>query len=85
MRRPHHEPLRMCVACRRQALKHLLVRVVRGADGTAKVDRAGRARGRGTYLHSEAACLEIARKRRSLERALGASVPAELWAELTAS
>jgi predicted RNA-binding protein YlxR (DUF448 family) len=74
----------MCVACRRKSVKRLLVRVVRGADGVATVDRAGRATGRGTYLHPEAGCVEMARKRRSLERSLAASVPPELWAELTA-
>jgi uncharacterized protein len=38
--------------------------------------------GRGAYLHADPACLELARKRRALDRALGVAVPPEVWAEL---
>jgi len=82
MPKPGLEPQRTCVACRQEAGKHTLVRIVRGADGVALVDRGGRAPGRGAYLHRDAACLETARKRRALERSLGAAVAPELWSEL---
>ena len=77
-----HEPVRTCIACRQEAGKLGLVRIVRGADGVALVDRRGLAPGRGAYLHADASCLETARKRRALERALGAAVAPELWSEL---
>jgi predicted RNA-binding protein YlxR (DUF448 family) len=70
------------VACRQEANKRTLVRLVRDASGRVAVDATGRAPGRGAYLHREAACLEIARKKRALDRALKASVGPELWAEL---
>lgn len=83
MPRPRHEPVRTCVACREEALKPALVRIVRGADGSALIDPSGHAPGRGAYLHRAPACVEAARKRRQLERSLGATVPPELWAGLT--
>jgi hypothetical protein len=84
MPRPRHEAVRTCVACRQEALKPALVRLVRGPDGAAAIDRTGHAPGRGAYLHRDAACLANARRRRQLERALGASVAAHLWDELGA-
>ena len=79
---PPREPVRTCVACRQEAGKGALVRVVRRPDGTAVVDRSGNAPGRGAYLHSDAACIETARKRKALERSLKAAVGPEVWAEL---
>jgi len=61
------------------------VRVARQTDGTAAVDRTGRAPGRGAYVHSKAACVETARKRRALERSLKATVGPQVWAELLSS
>ncbi len=76
------EPVRTCVACRKEAGKGGLVRVVRRPDGNAEVDRTGHAPGRGAYVHSDGACIETARKRRALERSLKASVEPGVWAEL---
>jgi len=80
-----HEPVRTCVACRQEAGKGSLVRVVRHADGAAAVDVTGRAQGRGAYLHRDPSCLEIARKKKALDRALRAVVSAECWAEIESS
>lgn len=76
------EPVRTCVACRQEAGKATLVRVVRDAGSSAALDPTGRAPGRGAYLHRDPSCLEMARKRKALERALKTTVGAELWAEL---
>jgi len=75
-------PVRTCVACRQEAGKGELIRVVRRPDGSVGIDRTGREPGRGAYLHALAECVEGARKRRSMDRALGAPVPAELWEQL---
>ncbi len=77
-----NEPVRTCVACRQEAGKRTLVRVVRDASGVVTVDATGRAPGRGAYLHRDPTCVEIARKKRALDRALKASVGAEIWTEL---
>jgi predicted RNA-binding protein YlxR (DUF448 family) len=58
-----HKPVRTCVACREEGLKADLVRLVRSPDGLLVVDPTGRAPGRGAYLHRDAACAELARKR----------------------
>ena len=77
-----HRPVRTCVACRREAGKGELVRFVRRPDGSVTRDEAGRMAGRGAYVHAESACIDLARKRRALERALGAAVPPEVWNSL---
>ena len=77
-----HRPVRTCVACRQEAGKGELVRFVRRPDGTAARDQTGRMAGRGAYLHAESACIELAQKRRALDRALGATVPPEVWNSL---
>jgi predicted RNA-binding protein YlxR (DUF448 family) len=78
---PRHEPVRTCVACREEAGKRAMVRIV-ARPGGAVVDLTGHAEGRGAYLHKDAECVEIARKRRALERSLKAQVGPEIWAEL---
>ncbi len=77
------EPVRTCVACRQEAGKGSLVRFIRKADGGAAIDLTGRAQGRGAYLHRDPSCIEIARKKKALDRALKATVSAEMWAELS--
>ena len=76
-------PARTCVACREEGGKRELIRFVRGPDGLIMVDRTGRASGRGAYLHASTECLEQARKRKALDRALASSVPPEVWVEVS--
>lgn len=75
-------PVRTCVGCRQEAAKGSLLRLVRGADGTVLLDAGGRAPGRGAYLHPGQPCIEQARRRRTLERALKGKVPDTLWPSL---
>jgi uncharacterized protein len=74
--------VRTCVACRLEAGKGAMVRIVRQPDGGVAVDRTGHAAGRGAYLHADVACIEIARKRKALERALKTPVTTDIWDEL---
>lgn len=76
------EPVRTCVACRAEAGKRALIRLVRRPDGGAAIDRTGHSEGRGAYLHADARCIETARKRKALERALKTAVGPEVWTEL---
>ena len=82
METPRHLPVRTCVACREEAGKRRLVRLVRRPDGAIVVDLTGRLPGRGAYLHPDPECIEIARRRRSVDRALGAAVQPEVWSQL---
>jgi hypothetical protein len=79
---PHREPVRTCVGCRQEAGKRRMVRVVRDATGVATIDPTGRAPGRGAYLHRDPTCVEIARRKKALDRALKASAGAALWTAL---
>ncbi|HKW06321.1 MAG TPA: YlxR family protein [Candidatus Dormibacteraeota bacterium] len=72
-------PVRTCVACREEAGKVELLRFVRRPDGSVGLDRTGKEAGRGAYLHAAEPCLETARKRRSLDRALGVAVTPGVW------
>ena len=76
------EPIRTCVACREEGSKRSLIRVVRAPDGLIAVDPGGRAPGRGAYLHGSQSCIASARKRRALERALGAPPGPDFWTAL---
>ena len=58
--------------------------MVRTPGGTIILDPSGRAAGRGAYLCRNADCWSAAGKRRAIEHALGASLPADLAATLEA-
>ena len=74
---------RTCVGCRAETSKRGLIRIVRRAEGGGAIDRTGRAAGRGAYVHDDPGCVELARKKRSLDRALHTTIQPELWSELT--
>jgi hypothetical protein len=82
MAKSRHEPVRTCVGCRGEAGKAALIRVVRRAEGGAAIDPTGSAAGRGAYVHADATCIDQARKRRSLDRALKTQIQPELWTEI---
>ena len=83
-------PQRTCIGCRQVRGKSQLVRLVLPAEGPAAIDPTGRRNGRGAYLCRETGrtCLDQARKRRALTRALRAEPDridhASLAAELAA-
>ena len=82
MAKPRHEPVRTCVGCRGEAGKAGLIRVIRRSGGGATIDATGSAAGRGAYVHADAACVGLARKRKALDRALRTQIQPELWTEL---
>lgn len=75
-------PQRQCMGCRERKAKRELIRIVRGTDGTVRVDFSGKVNGRGAYLCPNAACLEKARKSRALERSLETPIPDEVYGRL---
>jgi uncharacterized protein len=68
--RPGVGPVRTCVVCRSSAAKGTLHRFVRSPDGVVRYDPSGTAPGRGAYVCDGPKCLELAGKRRALQRAL---------------
>ncbi|GMU79954.1 MAG: hypothetical protein AMXMBFR46_27430 [Acidimicrobiia bacterium] len=76
--------LRTCVGCRRRGDPSTLVRLTRRADGSLAV---GPGPGRGAWLcgsPNTAVCLEAAKRRRALDRALRGPVPTDAIEELRA-
>jgi uncharacterized protein len=63
-------PRRTCVVCRTTTAKRTLHRIVRSPAGTVEFDPTGKAAGRGAYLCGQPACLDLAVRRRSIQRAL---------------
>lgn len=67
--------------CREHADKSELIRVVKTADGV-KIDVSGKADGRGAYVHKNAQCVKLARKRKVLNYQFKTDVPDEVYDEL---
>lgn len=82
--KPKKIPLRRCVGCGQGKPKKELIRVVRTKEGEISFDATGRKAGRGAYLCYDAACLAKAQKRKSLQRAFSAEIPAPVFERLAA-
>jgi len=72
--RVRHVPQRTCVACRTERSKRELVRIVRTADGSIKVDQTGKMSGRGAYLCVDPACWRKVVSGHALDGALKTTV-----------
>ena len=79
---PKKIPMRKCLGCNEMKPKRELLRAVRSPAGAITLDLTGKAQGRGAYLCPNAECLRKARKKKSLERAFGCAVPAEIYDRL---
>ena len=77
-----HFPVRTCVACHTERQKRDFLRVVRAPDGSVSIDASGKSSGRGAYLCADGSCWAAALKKKSIERALGVSLPAEVRVRL---
>ena len=80
--RQKHTPIRTCVACRTSGDKRGLLRVVRNPEGTVEFDPSGKANGRGAYVCASEACINLAQKRKSLDRSLKSTVSEEVYTSL---
>ena len=77
-------PIRKCVGCMEQSGKKELVRVVRTKEGQVELDPTGKKSGRGAYICRDVKCLAIAKKKKSLSRALNCEIPEEIYEKLDA-
>lgn len=75
-------PMRRCVATLEMCEKRELLRIVRTPEGDIVVDLTGKANGRGAYIKKSKEALEIARKKKSLERALEREIPEEVYLKI---
>jgi predicted RNA-binding protein YlxR (DUF448 family) len=75
-------PLRKCVACQEMMAKKELIRVVKTPEAQVLIDLSGKKSGRGAYLCGKVTCFKLARKQRSLDKALKHSVSADIYEQL---
>ena len=76
---PGRPVLRQCVSCRRLADRQELWRVIRLASGGVALDQG---MGRSAYLCPDPTCLEEARRRKRLQKALRTQVSDSIYAGL---
>ena len=74
-----HGVLRRCVTCRELLDRRQLWRVIRLADGGIALDRG---MGRSAYLCPHRSCLEEAKRRKKLQKALRCQVADSIYAAL---
>ena len=70
-------PMRRCVGCMESKPKNQLIRVA-CYDNDITVDLTGKAKGRGVYLCRSTKCMELAMKKRALQRNFKMEIPAEM-------
>lgn len=80
--KPKKIPIRKCVATNEQLPKGEMFRIVRTEDSTVIIDPTGKARGRGAYLSKNKEAIELAKKKKILDRHLEVKVPDEIYEQL---
>ncbi len=75
-------PLRKCVATGEMLPKKDMIRVVRSKEGEVFVDLTGKKSGRGAYVSKSEDAIELARKKKVLDKQLEVKVPGEIYEEL---
>ena len=73
---------RTCVGCGAEEGKKNLLRIVRSHEGVISVDPTGREPGRGAYLCISLECLNLARKKNALSKALKVPISASFYDEV---
>ena len=74
-------PQRKCVGCQNTFQKRELIRIVKSEEGIF-VDPTGKKNGRGAYICKNLQCLELAFKRKNLERSFKCRVDENIYENL---
>ena len=75
-------PMRRCLATNEQCPKKELMRIVRTPEGEIKNDPTGKMNGRGAYLKKDIKAVELAQKKKVLQRALEVDIDDSFFDEL---
>lgn len=75
-------PLRRCVVTNERLPKKELIRIVKNKEGEVFVDPTGKANGCGAYIKKSNEAIDLAIKKKVLNRVLEAEIPEELYEEL---
>jgi predicted RNA-binding protein YlxR (DUF448 family) len=66
-------PMRLCIACRQMKPKKELIRIVKNGE-EIKLDKTGKANGRGAYICNDKECIAKLRKQKLLNRVFACQV-----------
>lgn len=75
-------PMRRCLATNESFPKKELLRIVRTPEGNVVVDVTGKANGKGAYISKSMEALELARKKKVLNRALECEIPESIYEDI---
>ena len=72
-------PQRKCVVTNEVLPKENLFRVVKTPTGEIQLDMSYKLNGRGAYIKKDLEVIELAKKKKTLDRSLGIVVPDEIY------
>ena len=75
-------PMRTCVVTREKYDKRELIRIVKDKDGHVEIDLTGKKNGHGAYMKLSKEVIEMAKKNKSLDRALETNISEQIYEEL---
>ena len=75
-------PLRKCVVTQERLPKKELLRIVKNNEGQVFVDLTSKANGRGPYIKKDLEILNLAKQKKSLERALECEISDEVYQQI---
>lgn len=75
-------PMRQCLALNESFPKQELFRIVRTPEGEVLVDLKGKVNGRGAYISKTKKAIEIAKKKKLLDKKLEVVVSEEIYEQL---
>lgn len=82
MNKPKKIPMRKCLATNVQYPKKDMFRVVRTPEGTVVIDLKGKTNGRGAYISKTIEAINLAEKKKVLDRELEVHVEKAIYEEL---
>jgi predicted RNA-binding protein YlxR (DUF448 family) len=77
-------PQRTCLGCGIVQPKRNMIRVIRTPGGSVEVDPTGKRSGRGAYVCPNEKCLDMVKKGKRIEKALGVTPPSSIFEMLQA-
>lgn len=75
-------PMRRCLATNESFPKKELLRIVRTPEGNVVVDVTGKTNGKGAYISKSMEALELAKKKKVLNRALECEIPESIYEDI---
>ncbi len=75
-------PMRTCTVTGEKLPKKDLLRIVRTPEGEIVPDITGKMNGRGAYIKKDLEVLEMAKKKKTLERKLESSIDEEIYGKI---